>query len=579
MMRRFEHGPFRSAAKRMVIGLVVLLAIWLAYKLVYPPAFQWYVGESNPKLHYANSQAVSPAEFESIAASLTKAARQAKAAELVSDQQDPFARKVKLEILANTASYLRDTEYPHIKYFRDAGIRRYVGPETCLGCHPTHQGRRTRTAPTRGSTPCRTWWIRSISPSKAMPAGSPPTAMTAGRSMAPGRARSRSARSIAPAASPAAFPGPAGRPWSPPEPEGKQGAVELRSEGCGQCHIGGNYQPATEKMMPIGDVPANAKEGIDCLICHAAEYDMNQRHVIRDQGGLRWNQDRSLRSALTVRQVANPNCLRCHQHNMGGDAYVHNEAAKSLGYENRRLLHQGAKRGNPFSPADDVHAAANIQCTDCHVPEGHKIPRGLGGVDLVANDLPGKEVSCESCHSRAPHNNADYKALLNGHIARLACETCHIKSLQDNNVVLRDWVHPTWDADEGVYLPTDIYRSGQVGRGFTYLWFNGNGTFLANALGNNPNGSADYNPLMQQLTRINDPEVIAAVRAQAQSLKQTYPDIDVDAYVTAATEPVVPTLTGHACRASGDHRPEPAPGHESRDQPDLSLQALQRHDV
>jgi hypothetical protein len=314
--------------------------------------------------------------------------------------------------------------------------------------------------------------------------------------------------------------------------------VQLRSEGCGQCHIGGNYQPATEKMMPIGDVPDVAKEGIDCLICHSREYDMNQRYVIRDDVGLRWNQDRSMRAALSVGRSTTKNCLNCHQHNMGGDAYLHNEAAKALGEKHQRLLHTGAKRGNPFSPEDDVHAAAGLQCTDCHVPEGHKIPRGRMGVDLVANDLPDVDVSCVTCHSIAPHNRSEHKALLNGHLDRLACETCHIKELQDNNVVLRDWVHPTWNEEEGIFEPTDIYRSGEVNKGFTFLWFNGNGTFLANALGNNPDGSTEYDPLMRQLARIDDPEIVEAVREKAVELKKTYPDIDVDAYVEAATDPL-----------------------------------------
>ena len=61
---------FQGARKRILIGLVVLLAFWLAYKLLYPLAFQWYVGESNPRLHYATSQEVSPEQFESIAAAL-----------------------------------------------------------------------------------------------------------------------------------------------------------------------------------------------------------------------------------------------------------------------------------------------------------------------------------------------------------------------------------------------------------------------------------------------------------------------------------------------------------------------------
>jgi len=527
----------RAARKRLLIGLAVLLSLWAAYQFLYPVLFQWYVGESNPRLNYAGSQEVSPEEFETLARSLTLAAREAKAAEQVSDQQDPFARQVKMEILMNTDSFLRDTDYPHIKYFRDAGIRRYAGPETCLRCHsrmPVEHADGTRTEVDTLQN-----LVDSVHFKFQSDSGGFSTYGYDGRQVnGPGSRKIPVGKINRACGIPGSFSWTGWAALVKSRPEDKPGEVELRSEGCGQCHIGGNYQPATEKMMPVGDVPTHAKEGIDCLICHAAQYDMNERYVIQDQGGRRWNQDRSLAAALTVKPVANANCLRCHQHNMGGDAYVHNQAAQALGHENRRLLHRGAKRGNPFSPEDDVHAAAGIQCTDCHVPEGHRIPRGRKGVDLVANDLPGKEVSCESCHSRAPHNNADYKALLNGHIARLACETCHIKSLQDNNVVLRDWVHPTWDAAEGVYIPTDIYRSGQTGKGFTYLWFNGNGTFLANALGNHPNGSVDYNPLMNQLVRITDPQSLAAIRANVEELKKAYPDIDVDAYVTKATEPL-----------------------------------------
>ena len=68
---------------------------------------------------------------------------------------------------------------------------------------------------------------------------------------------------------------------------------------------------------------------------------------MKDEHGIRWNQDRTMRAAMTVGLPGNENCLNCHQHNMGGDAYAHNVSAKSLGYKNQRLLHSGAKRGNP----------------------------------------------------------------------------------------------------------------------------------------------------------------------------------------------------------------------------------------
>lgn len=527
-----------TPAQRRVAGVaLVLLGLALAYKLLYPLMFESYVGKTNAPLTYDTSKTLTEAEFEALAADLSKAARYRKAAAVVDKNQAPFARQVKIEMLMGTESVVRDAEPSHIKYFRDAGIRRYEGPQTCLTCHAVikidHPDGSVSTVDTLDDI------VDSVHFKFQSDSGGFSTYGYDGRRINSGPHKIPVGKIDRACGIPGSFTwtGWAALVEAKPDEEAK-GETELRSEGCGQCHIGGNYQPATEKMMPIGDVPPEAKNGIDCLICHATEYDMNRRVVIRDEHGLRWNQDRSLRAALTVGPIRSENCLRCHQHNMGGDSYVHNHAAQASGYEHKRILHRGAKRGNPFSPQDDAHAAAGLQCTDCHRPQGHKIPRGRKGVDLVANDLPGHEVSCKSCHSRAPHNDSEHKALLNGHIARMACETCHIAELQSDSVVLRDWVHPTWNPEEGIWEPTDIYRSGAPGKGFTFLWFNGNGTFLANALGNNPNGSDAYNPLMKQITRIDDPEVIAAVRAKAVELKKQYPDIDVERYVRMATDPL-----------------------------------------
>ncbi len=533
------HSPHTSphTRRRLIRWALVLVALVAAYKFIYPIAFEAYVGKTNAPLTYESSRELTPAEFEALAAELSHAARLAKAESTVDPDQDPFARRVKIEMLMGTDSVVRDAEPSHIRYFRDAGIRRYAGPETCLRCHArmhvTRADGRTETVDTLDNL------VNSVHFKFQSESGGFSTWGYDGRQVNAGPHKIPVGKIDRACGIPGSFTWTGWAALVRSRPAGAPaGTTVLRSEGCGQCHIGGNYQPATEKMMPIGDVPGEAKEGIDCLICHSTRYDMNQRVVIRDDRGLRWDQDRSLRAALSVGPIRSEHCLRCHQHNMGGDAYRDNAAAQALGYQHQRILHTGAKRGNPFSPEDDRHAAAGLQCTDCHRPEGHHIPRGRMGVDLVANDLPDQEVSCETCHSRAPHNNSRDKALLNGHIARLACETCHIKELEDVNVVLRDWVHPSWNAEEGLWEPTDIYRSGAPGKGFIFLWFNGNGTFLANALGANPNGSADYNPLMQQVARITDPEVIAAVRAQAEVLKARYPDIDVEQYVRAATEPL-----------------------------------------
>ena len=507
------------------IILITLLGLLLSI-LLYPTFFEYYTGVVNSKLTYHNSKQLSQHEFDSVADALTYQARYEKATILMADELNDLSREIKIKMLMNTPSFLRQTDFKHIKYFRNAGIRQYKGPKTCLRCHQTlkvhHADGRQTTVDTLEDV------VNSVHFKFQSTDAGFSTYGYDGRQV-------NSERAIPVGKINRACGIPGSFSWTGWADLITTKHNDIRSEGCGQCHIGGNYHPATEKMMPIGDVPPETKQGIDCLICHAARYDMNQRYVIEDDLGRRWNQDRSLTAALSVTRASNNNCLHCHQHNMGGDAYQHNVAAKSLGYKNKRLIHTGAKRGNPFSPEDDVHAAAGLLCTDCHVPEGHKIPRGRLGVDLVANDLPEKIVSCDSCHTSTPHTRSKDQALLNGHVAKLACETCHITHLQDNNVVLRDWVHPTWNEEEGIYTPTDIYRSGAIGTGFTFLWFNGNGTFLANALGNNPNKSTVYNPF-QGL--INQQSVIDAVRDKAIELQKTYPDIDIEQYVTAATQPL-----------------------------------------
>lgn len=567
---------FATKTRRgIAIVLAVILVPAVLYKVVYPLFFDAYTGVKNAPLTY-DTHKLSDAEFEQLALELTEKTRRERAEAVVREDQDDFAREVKMDILMSTPSFIREAGYPHIEYFREAGIREYKGPETCLQCHATiditHEDGTVETVDTLAdivdtvhfkfqsaaggafstygydgrqvnAEGARKIPVGKINRACGIPGSFSWTGWAALVESRPehGLGAEAEAQSSAVEHKAEAHSSAGPRLASTDDAQdhsANSSDVVLRSEGCGQCHIGGNYHPATEKMMPVGDVPDVAKEGIDCLICHAAEYDMNQRYVIQDKNGLRWNQDRSMRAALTVGRATNQNCLNCHQHNMGGDAYIHNVAAKQLGEKHQRLLHTGAKRGNPFSPQDDVHAAAGIKCTDCHQPEGHKIPRGRKGVDLVATDLPEKEVTCESCHSKAPHNLSDHRALLNGHVARLACETCHITKLQDNNVVLRDWVHPTWDSEEGIWEPTDVYRSGEPGKGLMYLWFNGNGTFLANALGSNPEGDGSYDPLMQQIARIDDPEVIAAVRAKAEELKEQYPDIDVERYVEMATDPL-----------------------------------------
>jgi hypothetical protein len=310
------------------------------------------------------------------------------------------------------------------------------------------------------------------------------------------------------------------------KPEGKP--KELLSVGCGQCHIGGMYGPPSEAMMPSLKTPKAARDAIDCLICHSVTYDMNEKYVMADATGKRWNQDRSMKAAMGVAKPRAAMCLRCHQHNLGGDVYAISGDGGKLGHEHKRLIHDASKRATPFGPDWDVHAAAGMDCMDCHTARGHKIARGQKGVDLVANDLPNVEVSCERCHTAAPHvRNKKTRAILNGHVARIACETCHITRLHPSNLVFVDWINTKWNPEEGIYTPATDKVGGDIKQAVEYLWFNGNGTFLANALGANPNRSADFNPLMVQLASYNrDPSLnLAGLPAKDSFTSQLTPEM------------------------------------------------------
>ncbi|MAT39428.1 MAG: nitrite reductase [Ectothiorhodospiraceae bacterium] len=523
--------------KFLAVFAYIGLAGWLFMAFIYNPFFEVYTGVENAPLTYESSKPLSDSEFEALALELTRQRRLEEAGAIVGEEHGEFTSEVRKDMLMKTRSFRAKTSYDHIEYFREAGIRQYEGPKTCLTCHETMKVPDNEGGYTNVNT------MEDVLNSIHFKFQSTSAGFTTygydGRKVNEGMHKIPVGKIDRACGIPGSFSWTGWAAIVEAKPAHADGEVEMRSEGCGQCHIGGNYHPATEKMMPIGNIPSSAEEGVDCLICHSDNYDMNYRHAMKDENGIRWNQDRTMRAAMTVGQPKNENCLNCHQHNMGGDAYAHNVAAKNLGYKNKRLLHPGAKRGNPFSYESDVHYRAGLVCLDCHEPEGHKIPRGTKGTDLVGNDLPGKVVACENCHTSAPHTeNPITRVILNGHTARIACETCHITHLEDNNVVLRDWVHPTWHEEEGIWTPTDILWSGQPGRGFTYLWFNGNGTFLANALGANPNKNTNYNPLQVQLAQITDPIAIEQIRQAALELKKTYKDLDVDAYVEGVTNPL-----------------------------------------
>lgn len=254
-------------------------------------------------------------------------------------------------------------------------------------------------------------------------------------------------------------------------------AIINYSESCGQCHVGNGLpfpDPSTGKFT------VEQKWGIDCLICHAAEgqYDMNNDGVALpgEQAGSRvraidpitgkmaWHQDRTQRAAESVGgRVDNDACLRCHHHGQADYQY---------------------KRGTPYEPEEDVHAAAGVHCTDCHLTSHHKIARGSRVTDMFSWERQDVDVRCENCHKTNEIHASQPK--LNDHLNVIGCETCHIPEV--SGAARRIW-GPTYGATgpeadvpvfnnaNGKWEPYTKYDASLHPP--VYRWFNGGTSMLA----------------------------------------------------------------------------------------------------
>ncbi len=378
-------------------------------------------------------------------------------------------------------------KYDHVDRFREAGIRTYEGPATCLQCHSelTYHTAAGDTVTTdlmdnlTGSAHYRFFTTEH------------PNVYGFNGELADDFPMGKLNR---PCPKPGSF---AMTAWAElvVTAEG-----DTLSEGCGQCHIGGQYQAPLGEIMPLYQTQASEEDAIDCLICHATAYDMNRKQVVRDDNGrMRWDQDRSLRAALSVTTPTAEACLRCHQHNFGGDIYVdeagpeYMQSMTNLGQQRPRVSHPGSKRGTPYSPTWDVHAAAGITCIECHATQGHLMAKGTHTTTMMANDLPQVEVSCLQCHDDPPHDDSsEHGQALNSHLARIACQTCHIPSLHEDNVTRRDFGNTVFEEEPGIHIYDDSVKESAPGKGIAYVWWNGDGTFLGNPIGDNPNGAGLY---------------------------------------------------------------------------------------
>ena len=186
---------------------------------------------------------------------------------------------------------------------------------------------------------------------------------------------------------------------------------------CGSCHVGRGQRP---------DLAANDAQNVDCLVCHSDTYAAQRTRLPDGSMGVAVPDD------AMVQNVALPNranCLSCHAKAGGGDAVKRGDLSLAT--------------ITNADPAFDVHmntSGANLQCQSCHVFENHKV---IGkGSDLRPTDDParGSEVSCLTCHADKAGSSGHSIARINDHVARVACQTCHIPTYAKvATETYRDW--------------------------------------------------------------------------------------------------------------------------------------------
>ena len=208
----------------------------------------------------------------------------------------------------------------------------------------------------------------------------------------------------------------------------------LGNEGmCAQCHAGFN------RAGPQYDL--NKLENIDCLACHdrSGKYfktvvtpgHEKVRKKFAPKKPVPWTQ-----AAQNVGLPTRKNCGMCHFYGGGGDNVKHGDLSSVL---------------NSPPRAVDVHMSkdgAGLVCTDCHVGSGHKwagsrYQMNVGDDGRRKPGAPRTTLSCAQCHGSAPHSWLSVTGWrLNGHVDRVACESCHIPAFARGGVATKvfwDW--------------------------------------------------------------------------------------------------------------------------------------------
>ena len=241
---------------------------------------------------------------------------------------------------------------------------------------------------------------------------------------------------------------------------GKDGIVH---ETCGKCHAGYGWTKT--------DYDFSKKENVDCLICHSQKGNYSRSNFDCDID-MKAMEKGSMDLELSAKSVGTPtskNCGYCHYFGGGGDAVKHAGLDSTLEKTTKKHdVHMGSK----------ASGGQDMTCQACHKTKEHKI----GGASSMMAHYDSR-VACIDCHSgkMAPHQKSKNGVILNGHLASIACETCHIPLFNKAQATKMSWkwsdVGKDLTADEQFDKETFMKKKGSFTWGMNvtpvYAWSNG----------------------------------------------------------------------------------------------------------
>jgi octaheme c-type cytochrome (tetrathionate reductase family) len=207
---------------------------------------------------------------------------------------------------------------------------------------------------------------------------------------------------------------------------------------CTSCHIGFGWKDDTFDLT--------SEKNVDCLACHdttdtykkfptgAGHPNYEPKKWPPKKGKVRQPPD-LVKIAQNVGKPDRDNCGNCHFYGGGGDGVKHGHLDSSM--------HKPTRDTDVHMDVDGL----NFSCQTCHTTGGHEIAGSryaTTAVDKEGIDVPGRtdngRATCVSCHDNAPHGDVA-NPKLDDHVAKIACETCHIPTFARGGRKTKTW----WD--------------------------------------------------------------------------------------------------------------------------------------